>query len=765
MANLLFKRGSYNDFKTKVLGGKAVDGALYLTEDEGSLYVGKSDGSVLRVQGTVHQYADLKEFGASVTPPYSTDVIYFIANKNALIRWNGSTWVQLNTTADAAAAEIARLEGRIATNENSISGLNTAVGKNTSDIASHAGLLSGLRTDVDAKATQAAHDALAGKVTTAEGKITANEKAIETKADKTTVENLTTAVGNNTTNISNLTTNLNNLTETVATKATKTEHDELAGRVTQNEKDIATKAAQGDLNSAVGRIESLETNAGTVATQIQGINTALDTKAAQADLTALADKVTTAEGEIDDLQANIVLKAAQADLEELSETVSGHTTALGTHGTTLEAHGKSITKNAGDIATINTTLANKADKSTVETLTGTVNGLSSSKADKTVVENLTTRVDAHDTAIAGKVDKVTGKGLSTNDYTTAEKTKLAGIAENATRVLVDDALNKNSTNAIQNKVVATKFETVEGNVSANATAIANIPATYVNKDDHAADIKELADDIAEINQALGGDADGSSVNDRLTALESTTSGHTTTLADHGTRVGALETTVANLGGRMGTAETDIDNLEKELNTASTGLKARMTAAEGRLDGLDTKTNNTNSAVEALTGRVGTNETNIANLQTAVAQRATKAEVEALETALKAEIDADIMAANAMTYKGGVDGSNKKLPTSNVSVGDTYVVTAAFGNYQPGDFLIAQGDETNGVITGTITWDHVATGYSDMHDPKLEVANNAIMLKDFGGEALGTVVIKAASENVVVATSGNEISIDLQWGSF
>ena len=36
------------------------------------------------------------------------------------------------------------------------------------------------------------------------------------------------------------------------------------------------------------------------------------------------------------------------------------------------------------------------------------------------------------TQIGGKVDKVTGKGLSTNDYTTAEKNKLAGIATGAT---------------------------------------------------------------------------------------------------------------------------------------------------------------------------------------------------------------------------------------------------------------------------------------------------------------------------------------------
>ena len=32
------------------------------------------------------------------------------------------------------------------------------------------------------------------------------------------------------------------------------------------------------------------------------------------------------------------------------------------------------------------------------------------------------------TLLGGKVDKVEGKGLSTNDYTTTEKTKLAGLS-------------------------------------------------------------------------------------------------------------------------------------------------------------------------------------------------------------------------------------------------------------------------------------------------------------------------------------------------
>ena len=56
-------------------------------------------------------------------------------------------------------------------------------------------------------------------------------------------------------------------------------------------------------------------------------------------------------------------------------------------------------------------------------------------------------------AIANKVDKVDGKGLSTNDYTTDEKNKLAGIAIGATKVTVDSTLMSNSANPVQNKVV------------------------------------------------------------------------------------------------------------------------------------------------------------------------------------------------------------------------------------------------------------------------------------------------------------------------
>lgn len=77
----------------------------------------------------------------------------------------------------------------------------------------------------------------------------------------------------------------------------------------------------------------------------------------------------------------------------------------------------------------------------------------------------------------GKVDKVSGKGLSTNDFTTAYKTKLDGIATGANKTIVDSALSGTSTNPVQNKVVAKKIGTIETNVSAAATTAGNAAAS------------------------------------------------------------------------------------------------------------------------------------------------------------------------------------------------------------------------------------------------------------------------------------------------
>ncbi len=67
--------------------------------------------------------------------------------------------------------------------------------------------------------------------------------------------------------------------------------------------------------------------------------------------------------------------------------------------------------------------------------------------------------DALNAAIGNKVDKVSGKGLSTNDFTTTYKNKLDGIAEGAqVNTPADGALSATSTNPVQNRVVDAALE-------------------------------------------------------------------------------------------------------------------------------------------------------------------------------------------------------------------------------------------------------------------------------------------------------------------
>lgn len=69
-----------------------------------------------------------------------------------------------------------------------------------------------------------------------------------------------------------------------------------------------------------------------------------------------------------------------------------------------------------------------------------------------------------------KVDKVSGKQLSTNDYTTAEKNKLAGIATQANKTTVENVLTSTSTtnalSAAQGKVLKVALDALSARVSA-----------------------------------------------------------------------------------------------------------------------------------------------------------------------------------------------------------------------------------------------------------------------------------------------------------
>jgi hypothetical protein len=96
-----------------------------------------------------------------------------------------------------------------------------------------------------------------------------------------------------------------------------------------------------------------------------------------------------------------------------------------------------------------------------------------------------------------KVDKIEGKGLSTNDYTTEDKNKLAGIAAGANKTVVDTVLSSTSENPVQNKVVDAALKTLIGDTPV-ADQISEAIADYYTKSQ--IDSYELItlDDIDEI---------------------------------------------------------------------------------------------------------------------------------------------------------------------------------------------------------------------------------------------------------------------------
>lgn len=119
-------------------------------------------------------------------------------------------------------------------------------------------------------------------------------------------------------------------------------------------------------------------------------------------------------------------------------------------------------------------LKEKVDKSDLDKTNDNVSAVENSIAD--ISTKIDEKVGTEDlnTALENKVDKESGKGLSSNDYTADEKTKLSGIEEGANKytlpaatsnalggVKVDTALSTTSANPVQNKAVTAELNNIK----------------------------------------------------------------------------------------------------------------------------------------------------------------------------------------------------------------------------------------------------------------------------------------------------------------
>nr|DAJ45711.1 MAG TPA: nucleoid-associated protein [Caudoviricetes sp.] len=206
-----------------------------------------------------------------------------------------------------------------------------------------------------------------------------------------------------------------------------------------------------DISGKVDKIKGKSLIADTEIERLKSIKNYDDTEIK----TELAKKAnsTNVTKEISDKIAEVVSDAPESfnTLKEISDWISGHENDA-------SAMNSAIKDNKNAITTLQT---DKADKTEIPTVPTNVSDFTNDAG------YLTEHQD-----ISNLVVKEEGKGLSSNDYTSEEKTKLGGVGTSQGRNLIPYPLTNRTTNGITYTVQS------DGSVLANGTASAENNAYY-----------------------------------------------------------------------------------------------------------------------------------------------------------------------------------------------------------------------------------------------------------------------------------------------
>lgn len=284
-----------------------------------------------------------------------------------------------------------------------------------------------------------------------------------------------------------------------------------------------------------------------------------------------------------------------------------------------------------------------------------------------------------------KVDKVDGKGLSTNDYTTDEKNKLTGIEAQANKTIINNTLTSTSTSealsAAQGKALDDKIKEVEQEI-AEAGGGDMLASTY---DKNANGIVDNAEKLgghdasyfataSDLNDKLDTDGDGSSVTATFTAAgtrANISSGDTlaTIFSKIAKYFGDLKTVAFSGSYNDLTNKPTIPTVTNDLTDA---LKANYDAAYTYSQQAHAPANAEANVIDTInvngTAATVTNKAVNLTIPTTVASLSDSANY-----ALKSDLT------NVYKYKGSV-AAVSNLPSSGNTAGDVYDVRADGMNY-------------------------------------------------------------------------------------
>lgn len=700
---LLFRRGK--------LAGLLADsnikpGTISITTDEPGLYLdldvneagdGQPAKRVRIGDFIVAASLDALKADAAAGKKFSTHALYYSEAENMLMRYNGSTFVWINSYEDVKAdvgvlkTDMATAQGDIVNTSKALAQelLDRAAGDKhlqdqidalqgtTGDGVSLTSLKAALDAEIQARSTK--DNALDGEISTING--TLQEYGVNISGNTNAIAAINTRLGYLPVSAGD-TTIVQYFTDKVAAEETRAKAAEAANAAAAKAADERVAAEEGTRAAEVTRLTGL-------------INTAQQT--AQNGVDAAAAEKTRAEAAEGVLRQGIA--DANSEIADLKQTVAGN------NGT--------VTNEIADI------------KDRLDTAENDIDGLQG---------DLAAEVTNRGTAITGLRDEIiditNGLQQSVNGLDTSLG-QLGGTVEN---------INTNLTKEITNR---TEADTALG--------------------------KRIDNEVSAREQA------DTAINGRIDGLAATVGGHTTAIAENLATINENKNAITELGKKdaalqqlieantkaiadeASRADTAEKKIAGDLSTAKTQLTDRIAEVDGKVD----------STASTIRTEMATMKTNI------------EAGYAAADQALLEQINENIAAANAMTFKGEID-SFDDIPNTGTKAGDMYVVVNPDLNtgWNMGDLLVikadgltfaSNADKINGVI-------HVETGYHTFNDARLVANGNKVQLQSHLGRDLGSIEVKAAANsNVTVAlekvasSSGTgeacAITVGLAWGTF
>lgn len=778
--NLLnFKFGPYER-----LPESKTAGTVYVTTDEQAMYIDlpNDEGTLGRLRiGDIIVKDDLDQLGP---PPYAEGAFYYIAEDNALLRYNNGTWVQINTVSDVQ-ANLTKIEKKV---DQEIARSTAADTKHTADIAANA-------TAISERVTKTEFATFQGTNTTAiEAAAALGQKGIDdAKAADTKAGNAAQAANA-------AMQEAQKMLPLAGTPEGKTMTGDIAMggyRVSglgapNNDADAATKKYVDDAKTEALNAASAASNAASGA-QSTADEAAAAASTAQSTATTGLNRAnaayTLAEG-----------KTTMADVE-----AKGYATVAQAQGFADDVKGKE-----GDSATTATVYGALAAAKAADAAATLAQQTANSKVTMAEVEGKNYATISQAQGFANDV-------LGNSNNSAEEKTVYGAHA--AAKAALEKA-NKGVDDAAKASAAASGAQNTANNATA-AAAAADTKAGNAQKAAEAADAKAVAaqeaaearvlttdfnnfkeENTAAINAAAAEGTKAQGIAN--TAL--TNAATAQAQADKGVQDAADALAKANemlpkAGGKMASDTANIDmngalitNMKAPTNG---GDAANKTYVDGQISTIDTKVGTAQSTANSAlsianaampkTGGTFTNAIDMSNKKiTSLA-----APTDGTDAANKAYVDqaiADGIKANdAMTFKGTIGSTGATITTlpATAQKGDTYKVSTK-GDYngtfsgttatkisaKVGDLFINTAEDDQNAV-----WAHVSSGYEDDYLQKLAVNQNTIHLTDgvtntSSGSVGGFTIVGDTNSNIqfaVTAGSGDKpvhtVTASMVWGTF